>query len=99
MYIVNGIAYAGERKPELKVCGIRPMNDFLLWVRFNTGEVKVFDFKPLLQTPAFEPLADRDRFREVYLDYGVPVWQDGDIDISPNYLYEHAVVQQTGQAS
>jgi hypothetical protein len=91
MYISDGIAYAGEKKPPVKVCGVRPMKDFVLWVRFNTGEAKVFDFKPLLDAPAFLPLRDEQLFREVYIDYGVTVWADGDIDISPSYLYEHGI--------
>jgi len=28
----------------------------------------------------------------VYLDYGVPVWADGDIDLAPEYLYEHSTL-------
>lgn len=91
MYVVNGIAYAGEPAPALKICGVRPMADHKLWVRFNTGEAKVFDFKPLLDKPAFAPLADIATFREVYIDYGVAVWCDGDIDISPEALYEQGV--------
>jgi hypothetical protein len=91
MYISDGIAYAGEKQPAVKVCGVRPMNDFQLWVRFSTGEAKVFDFKPLLDAPAFQPLRDEQLFREVYIDYGVTVWADGDIDISPSYLYENSV--------
>ena len=26
----------------------------------------------------------------VYIDYGVTVWNDGDIDIAPEYLYRHS---------
>ena len=44
MYIKDGIAYAGEQAPAIKVSGVRPLDDFRLWVRFNTGEAKVFDF-------------------------------------------------------
>ena len=88
MYIVNGIAYAGDPAPALQVCGVRPLDDFLLWVRFNNGEARVFDCKPLLKTPAFAPLADPDTFRSVYIDYGVPVWADGSIDIAPETLYK-----------
>lgn len=62
---------------------------YLLWVRFNNGEAKVFDFKPLLEKSAFIPLKDIDVFKGVYIDYGIPVWNDGDIDISPEYLYEN----------
>ena len=53
MYVVNGIAYAGEQSPAIKVSGVRPLEDYKLWVRFNTGEAKIFDFKPLLEKPAF----------------------------------------------
>ena len=91
MYIIDGIAYAGEPEPELKVCGIRPMDDYRLWIRFSTGETKVFDFIPLLETPAFAALKSPDVFRSVYIDYGIPVWKDGEIDIGPMYLYENAV--------
>ena len=81
MYISNGIAYAGEPTPSIKVCGVRPMADHKLWLRFTTGEAKVFDF---------QPLADETTFAGVYIDYGVTVWKDGEIDIAPEYLYEHS---------
>ena len=42
----------------------------------------------LLQAPAFAPLAEPDVFKSVYIDYGVPVWKDGEIDIAPETLYE-----------
>lgn len=91
MYISNGIAYAGEPAPVLKVSGVRPLDDFRLWVRFNTGEAKIFDFKPLLEKPAFAPLSDTSIFNGVYIDYGVTVWNDGDIDIAPEALYKDGV--------
>lgn len=90
MYIVDGIAYAGEKKPEIRIKGVRPMEDYKLWLRFSTGEAKIFDFKPLLEQPVFAPLADKAIFNGVYIDYGVTVWNDGDIDISPKFLYDHA---------
>lgn len=88
MYIVDGIAYAGEQSPALRVTGVRPLSDFRLWVRFNNSEAKIFDFKLLLNTPAFAPLADSETFNSVYIDYGVPSWNNGDIDIAPETLYE-----------
>ena len=83
MYIIDDIAYAGEKIPAIKVSGVRPMAGHKLWLRF--------DFSPLLKDPAFAPLEDSDTFAGVYIDYGVTVWKDGDIDISPKYLYDHAV--------
>ncbi len=91
MYIKDGIAYAGEPEPQLLVYGVRPLDDHKLWVRFSTGEAKIYDFKPLLSTPAFSPLADSKLFKEVYIDYGVPVWNDGEIDIAPETLYQNGV--------
>lgn len=94
MFVKDGIAYAGEKTPVIKVSGIRPMENHLLWIRFNTGEAKVFDLKPLLDTPAFAPLKDESLFRGVYIDYGVAVWMDGDIDIASEYLYQNSIAYE-----
>ena len=91
MYISNGIAYAENPKPILKISGVRPLDDYKIWVRFNTGEAKIFDFSPLLNTPAFAPLKDKEVFNSVYIDYGVTVWLDGDIDIAPEYLFDNGL--------
>ncbi len=91
MYIKDGIAYAEEEKPMLKLCGIRPLENYRLWLRFNTGEAKIFDCKPLLSQPAFAPLSEANVFKDVYIDYGVPVWKDGEIDIAPELLYEKGI--------
>lgn len=91
MYIKDDIAYAENKKPLLKVISVRPEDDYKLWVRFSTEEEKVFDFTPLLSSPAFKPLSDESVFNSVYIDYGVPVWDGGKIDIAPERLYEDGV--------
>ena len=93
MYIKNGIAYAGEQKPMLKIIGIRPLPEYRLWVRFNTDEAKIFDFKPLLGEACYQPLNNTEVFSKVYIDYGCPVWMDGDIDIAPEFLYENGIAE------
>ena len=94
MYVKDGIAYAGESAPQLKISGVRPMPDYMLWVRFNTGEVKTIDFKPLLNHEAFLPLKNKEVFNSVYIDFGCTVWDDGNIDIAPEYLYENGVTAE-----
>ena len=89
MYIENGIAYAGEKPAMLKVYGVRPMENYKLWIRFSDGTDKIFDFSALLEKSAYAPLKDKNVFSGVYIDYGVLVWNDGDIDIAPEYLYEN----------
>lgn len=88
MYIKNGIAYAGEQTPPLKVNGVRPLPDYKLWLRFSNGEAKIFDFTEEIKSPAFSPLQDINVFNAVYIDYGCPCWNDGSIDIAPEYLYK-----------
>ena len=41
-------------------------------------------------TYGIAPLADEHTFAGVYIDYGMTVWNDGDIDIAPEYLYQHS---------
>lgn len=94
MYIVDGIAYAGEQTPALKVSGVRPLDGLMLWVRFNTGETRLFDCGPLADAPAFAPLRDPTMFKGVYIDYGIPVWNDGEIDLAPEYIYANSAPAQ-----
>ncbi len=91
MYILDGVAYAGETAPSLHVSGVRALGGHKLRVRFNTGDARIFDFAPLLNTPAFAPLKDEAVFRDVYIDYGVAVWNGGEIDIAPECLYSEGV--------
>jgi hypothetical protein len=91
MYVIDGIAYAGEREPIISVKSVRPLEGYRLWLRFSTGEEKIFDFSPLLGAPGFKSLENKDVFNSVYVDYGIPVWNDGEIDIAPELLYQDGV--------
>jgi hypothetical protein len=91
MYVIDGIAYAGEVEQPIKVVSVRPLDDHKIWLRFSTGEEKEFDCSQLLGYKAFEPLRDPILFRQVYLEYGNPSWCDGTIDIAPEKLYQEGV--------
>ena len=96
MRIVNGIAYAKDGEKPLSVLSVRPMDNYILWLRFSTGEQKTFDFKPLLDAAAFRALKDKQIFNSVYVDSGIPVWSDGAIDIAPEHLYNNGVDYNDG---
>jgi hypothetical protein len=87
MYIVDGIAYAGEPKPVNGMAEVRPLDGFKLQARFYNGETRVYDCHDLLSSPAFAPLRDEKEFKKVYLSYGAPTWNDGTIDIDPDTIY------------
>jgi len=91
MYIIDGIAYAGEQSPEIKVKSVRALPDYKLWVRFSDNSQKIFDFKELLDFPCYMTLKDSALFNDVYVDFGVVVWNNGEIDIAPEKLYYEGV--------
>ena len=64
-----------------------------LHLTFNNRACKVFDFAQVLAKgmPIFEPLKNLTVFRNIVLDGWTVTWQDGTIDIAPEYLYEHGV--------
>jgi hypothetical protein len=94
MYELNGIVYADDPAPLLKVKTVQPLANHKLLVRFSTDEVKEIDISSLLNEPVFRVLKDTSVFNTVYVDYGTVVWNSGTIDIAPEYLYENAVSRE-----
>ena len=64
MYIVNGIAYAGEREQEPSVREVKPLDDLMMIVTFDSGEKRLYDATQLLAYPAFQPLRDERIFKK-----------------------------------
>lgn len=91
MYVIDGIAYAGELPKPVSVKSIRPTDDYELIILFTNGETRRFDFKPLLDVPCYQPLKNLELFRRVYIECGTAAWND-DIDIAPETLYENGVL-------
>ncbi|WP_258185348.1 DUF2442 domain-containing protein [Bifidobacterium sp. UTCIF-39] len=88
---MNGILYADEPSRELEVRSARITDDHIMLVTFSTGETRLCDFTEMFDdVPAFSPLHDEKIFEDFRIDHGVLTWQDGDIDISPTYLYNHS---------
>jgi hypothetical protein len=98
MYIVNGIAYAGELTPGIEVANVIALDDMMLLLTFNTGEKCLYDASALLKYPAFDQLKDIDIFKTVKIAHGVVVWLDGDIDIAPETMYKDSFPYQDAVA-
>lgn len=88
MYVKEDIAYAGIQEYSPRVQSVRALDAYELFVRFTNGEERIYDAKPLLASPVFKPLADQAVFASVYVDYGCPVWNDGEIDLAPETIYQ-----------
>lgn len=91
MYIIDGIAYAGEQPKPVRVKAVRTLEDYKVLITFTNGERKTFDFAPLLDMPCYQPLRDKAVFGGVYVEFGTLVWNDGDIDIAPETLFSESV--------
>lgn len=87
MYVINGIAYAGTAAQDMRVSAVRPLDDMMMLVTFESGERRLYDTTKLLEYPAFQPLKDEAVFKAASVDHGVVTWMDGEIDIAPETMY------------
>ena len=87
MYVVDGIAYAGELVSGIKVSSAKVVGSLSMLVTFSTGETRLFDATSLLSYPVFEPLSDCKVFSDYCVDHGAVCWQNGEIDIAPEKMY------------
>ena len=89
MFIRDGIVYGGEPEQPIKVDHVKVLPDMMMLIRFNNGELRLFD-ATLLEGPVFEPLHNEQVFSNPNIDHGVVTWLDGDIDCAPEFMYAHS---------
>lgn len=87
MYIIDDICYAGELTEGIQVTEAKPLRGGMMLVTFSTGEKRLFD-TTLLEGDAFKPLADEEIFRNPVIYDGVITWNNGEIDIVPETVYQ-----------
>ena len=95
MYIVNGICYAGELVPGITITDAKPLDGGMMLVTFSTGEKRLFD-TTRLNAPAFEPLKDYKIFSSPVISHGTITWNNEDIDIAPEYVYQESYKYDSG---
>lgn len=66
---------------------------FLLRLKFNNGEEKVFDMKPYLETGIFKDLKDEAIFKTAKISFDTVEW-DNEADIDPETLYSDSIALQ-----
>ncbi len=91
MVVKNDICHSESESIPLHAIDCIALDDFHLRVEFNDGSVKDVNCKSLLSLPAFKPLSDPAVFKELTIDHGVVTWLDGDIDIAPEWLFDHGI--------
>jgi hypothetical protein len=79
-----------------RVKDVKPMADFRLEITFSSGEVGVYDCRPLLDFGVFRELTDEGYFRQVRASGGTVVWPH-EQDICPDTLYMDAKKEGVNQ--
>jgi len=80
------------------VVEVRVLPNLLLWLRFRTGELKVFDAKPYLDRGRFLELRNQELFGQASVAFGTVEWPNG-VDFDPEDLYELSVPAETAAQS
>lgn len=70
----------------LDIIDVKPQDNFLLLLKFENGEEKEFDCKPLFDKKVFKPLRKKHFFLKAKVSFGTVAWTN-EIDISPETLY------------
>ena len=90
MIVRDGICYPDVPARQVKIVGAENVGDHLLRVRFDDGEKRLFDGHSLVGE-VFAPLKSSNAFANWKLDYETLTWNDGDIDISADFVLNHSV--------
>ena len=73
-----------------RVKSVKPLENYRLRLAFTNGEERIFDAKPLLALPVFQPLRNPHFFSLAQVAYGSVSWPN-DIDYCPDTLYKESI--------
>lgn len=90
MYEVDGICYADTPMNERRITSAKPLLGGLVKVTFLSGEQRLFDVTTLTGS-AFDALADEAVQASVKAEHGFISWDNGNVDLAPEYVYEHSI--------
>ena len=94
MYILNDIVYAGEKTENVEITSAIPLEYRMLLLTFSNGEQRLFD-TTLLTGSAFDVLNDKEVFENLKVTNGYVSWDNGEVDCSPEYMYENSYKYDT----
>ena len=66
-----------------------PMDGYKMKIVFNTNEEGIADLSELVTQGVFKSIQDKKKFENFNIDDTV-VWEQGELDIAPEFLYFEA---------
>ncbi len=72
---------------------VKALEDFLLYIKFENGEEKIYDMKEMLKFDYYKNLRNKENFKRVK-PYGITLkWSTGE-DIAPEKIYFNSIPLQ-----
>lgn len=69
---------------------VKPLENFLLYIKFQNGEEKIYDMKEMLKFDFYKNLRNEENFKKVKI-YGITLkWSTGE-DIAPEKIYFNSI--------
>ncbi len=69
---------------------VKALEDFLLYIKFQNKEEKIYDMKKMLKFDFYKNLRDKENFKRVKV-YGITLkWSTGE-DIAPEKIYFNSI--------
>ncbi len=81
-----------------KVLKVTPLENYLLELWFDGGELRIFDVKPYLNLGIFQELKDSSYFNTVKITFDSIFWPNGQ-DFSPETLYLKSISSKSVTAN
>jgi hypothetical protein len=71
----------------LEIVNAKHIADYKIEIGFNNAETYIVDFENELYGTVFEPLKDKDTFKQFSIKYNTIEWENG-ADFAPEYIYD-----------
>ncbi len=84
-----------SKNPAWVVKEAQPHEDYTITLKFQDGSTRLYDARPLLELPIYEPLKNPGFFMLARVDCSTVIWND-EIDIAPEHLYEAGKIIHDG---
>ena len=79
-----------ENKIEELPIMVKALENFLLYIKFQNGEEKIYDMKEMLKFDYYKNLRDKENFKKVKV-FGITLkWSTGE-DIAPEKIYFNSI--------
>jgi len=81
----------------MEIIKVKYLSDYKIEVEFNDKEKRIADFKDFLfqeHSPMTTQFRDIERFKKVYIELGHLTWEDGQMDISAQSIYNNQFSQE-----